>query len=239
MKHIHNNSDILLVCCVHGDEQFGLDVFFEFYGNTNVSLLLVNEEAIKHNIRYIETDLNRCFPGHPNGTYEEKLAYQILPIIKQYKYVLDIHTTTSNLVMTPIITKINDGIKNIIKRIIFPKEIVFIPEPYNKHSLIYQVDNGISLEFGEEYVKHNIEYALMMIEDIISGKNNPFSRNLKKDIYMIAGTLPYKLNHDKNFEKFINLFYDQPLYTFLVNEKNYEKIGNYGFVCNKISNITF
>jgi hypothetical protein len=239
VKHIHTSSDLLLVCCVHGDETLGLDVFYEFYGRKDVSLLLANERAIEQNVRYTETDLNRCFPGNPNGTYEEQLAAEMLPIIQSYKTVLDIHTTTSDLIMTPIITKRNDNIDNIIRKIVFPREVALIPEPYNLHSLIHQVNCGVSLEFGEKYAQDNIDYALMMIEDIVSGNNNKNNHSVKKDLYTVCGTLTHKLAEAKNFSKVADMFYSEPLYSFLVDEKAYEKVGNHGLLCYKETGVEF
>lgn len=52
----------------------------------------INNKAYKTNKRYIESDLNRSFPGKKDGTYEEKIAIKILEKVKDADYVLDIHS---------------------------------------------------------------------------------------------------------------------------------------------------
>lgn len=52
----------------------------------------INQEAYKSNKRFMESDLNRSFPGKEDGTYEERLAKKTLEKVKNADYVLDIHS---------------------------------------------------------------------------------------------------------------------------------------------------
>jgi succinylglutamate desuccinylase len=61
-------ENLVLICCLHGNEGFGLEVcksqsLFPFF--------VGNERALKENRRFIDVDLNRCFPGNKQGKSEE------------------------------------------------------------------------------------------------------------------------------------------------------------------------
>lgn len=89
-----------IVYCIHGDEPCGKKAVDKLknskYGlNKPVKLVFANEEAYKENERYLETDLNRAFPGDEESELlEEKLATQIYQEVKNTKNLV-IHSTHS------------------------------------------------------------------------------------------------------------------------------------------------
>src|SRR3989344_6616908 len=132
---------IAIVCCQHGDEIFGLEVFKYFARHLSsypaVKLILANEEAVARKTRFIDEDLNRVFNMSKGEAHERRLARQILPEIAKSTYVLDIHTTTSDLRMTPIITTLNAKIRKILRLCPFP-EVAYMQPPLGNHALIGQ-----------------------------------------------------------------------------------------------------
>lgn len=85
---------------IHGDEPAGkkaiediIEQDLEF--QCPVQFIIVNEEALEENKRFLEADLNRSFPGDRGSSkHEERLAAELLEKIGDSK-VLDIHTTHS------------------------------------------------------------------------------------------------------------------------------------------------
>jgi len=60
-----------------------------------VKLIVANEAAIEAGVRYTEEDLNRAFPGDPNGdTHESQLAHHLLTELEGCT-VLALHSTQS------------------------------------------------------------------------------------------------------------------------------------------------
>lgn len=65
---------------IHGDEPCGVDAIERILADPPaferaVKFIIVNEEAIAADERYLEEDLNRAFPGDPDGpTHESRLA---------------------------------------------------------------------------------------------------------------------------------------------------------------------
>ncbi len=85
---------------IHGDEPAGkkaIEKILEKDYNYRkaVKFIIVNEEALEQDERFLDTDLNRSFPGKiDSDQMEEKLAAKLLSEIGDTK-VLDIHTTHS------------------------------------------------------------------------------------------------------------------------------------------------
>ena len=95
---------IWLTACAHGDEVGGVVVIQEVFHQIRKSLikgsveavLLMNPTGFAAGSRYIGysgEDLNRCFPGNPNGSLGERIADQIFRRITDTApgLVMDLH----------------------------------------------------------------------------------------------------------------------------------------------------
>ena len=97
--------------CVHGNEYCGTFIIHELFRNldagqlkgTVIALPILNLTAFRRKQRmspfegYGGGDLNRCFPGKPDGTLSEQMAHAIYRPLKQHAdYLIDFHTA-----MTP------------------------------------------------------------------------------------------------------------------------------------------
>lgn len=224
------------MCCLHGDEVFGLKVFDYFKNRIDdypgLKLILANEEAMAENKRFIETDLNRSFPGKIDGSREERLAQSILGELKESKYVLDIHTTTSNIVFTPIVCNLSDNTKKILN-LCSSKEIVLMPEKFSQASLIGQLASGVSLEFNFNYAKMKkaFDEVLNIASSLLNKKVVPAKT---KTVFYVDGLIDIKVNLDKNVQNFKLVKY-LDIYPFLLNEKSYKDYQ--GFFAKRIEQI--
>ena len=110
---------ILIIGCTHGDEIIGYKVIKELkkikLKRGSLDFLIANELAKKNKKRFLDVDLNRAFPGKKNGNKEEKIAFQINKILKNYDLVLDIHATNSNFDVIAIVCNLDNKTKNLLK----------------------------------------------------------------------------------------------------------------------------
>jgi succinylglutamate desuccinylase len=89
-----------VVGLIHGDEPCGRKAIEKFKKSEYklekpVKLIVANEKAAEKNVRYIDCDLNRNFPGDPESSqHEERLAADILEEVQGLK-TLSIHSTKS------------------------------------------------------------------------------------------------------------------------------------------------
>ena len=99
---------VWVVAAIHGDEVTGIETVLRLnrYLKRNplqkgrlYSLPVMNPtgyELISRREPIGSADLNRCFPGHPQGDHAERTAYKIFSAIKETKpdLVIDFHTDT-------------------------------------------------------------------------------------------------------------------------------------------------
>ena len=91
--------EVAIVGGVHGDERSGIravhrlrEADLEF--QRGVAFVLANPAAIAANKRYLDSDLNRAFPGDPNGDREERIAARLCEFIEDLT-TLSLHGTKS------------------------------------------------------------------------------------------------------------------------------------------------
>jgi hypothetical protein len=92
--------EVAVVGAIHGDEPCGARAIEKIRTEAPdverpVKLVLANEEALDRDVRYIDEDLNRAFPGDPEGsTHESRLASAILQEVRDCT-TLSLHSTQS------------------------------------------------------------------------------------------------------------------------------------------------
>ena len=75
--------EVAILAAVHGDEPCGVravDRLLEDRPDVKrpVKLVVANERALYEQVRYVDEDLNRAFPGDPDAdTHEGRLAYEL------------------------------------------------------------------------------------------------------------------------------------------------------------------
>ena len=121
-----SGEKIAIFCGVHGNEKAGIFAVERALKELkiikgSVTFVFANQEAIKKNVRQIEKNLNRCFnKDELPTTYESKRAIELMNILDDVDYLLDIHSSNNPNTEPFIITEKNgfDIVKNMNFRII-------------------------------------------------------------------------------------------------------------------------
>lgn len=250
-----NNLKVAVVACVHGDELVGKKITEELdklnIENGILKTFIANPKAIENKTRYIDTDLNRSFPGNKNGNLEEKIAYNLSKELQNFDYVIDIHSTTTDVKSLVIITKLNEEIRNLINAF-NPKKVALMPEEIAQKAMIHYCNAGISFEYGNDKSNSAYENALEDIKIILSSLgliDEEFEKpeqetELYKVIDMLDKPKGCKINNEiKNFglikkgsligkTKNEKILADRDFYPVLFGGKSYKKI--FGFRADKI-----
>lgn len=218
----YKNSKILITIATHGDEKIGIYVKKKLEKlnviNGQLDFILVNEKAYKRGVRYIDSDLNRVFPGKKNGNYEERLAHSLMPKIREYDLVIDIHSTTSSLRDTVIVVRNNKKVRDLIE-VIGPKYAIYMKYSRN-HSLISYSKLGVGFEYGKD-----------ASVSAINGTYEGICRILRD-----YGMIESKVKNSKFITKFFrvdNVFKKLEGYKLLNGIKNYEKVKRGDVVAKK------
>jgi hypothetical protein len=94
---------LLVNAAIHGDELNGVEVVRELIFEVDHSAMrgclvcvpVVNVPGFLNSTRYLpdRRDLNRSFPGTPNGNMSERIAWEFFEqVVKKCDYVMDFHT---------------------------------------------------------------------------------------------------------------------------------------------------
>lgn len=91
--------NILVIGGLHGNEPLGIEIVrtIERDPIPNVTAIFGNPDAIEKGVRFIESDLNRVFPGNQSGVTEERRAAFLMEATKSYDVVLDFHNTHTSV----------------------------------------------------------------------------------------------------------------------------------------------
>ncbi|EKD90839.1 MAG: succinylglutamate desuccinylase/aspartoacylase [uncultured bacterium] len=224
----------IFVVCQHGGEKAPYKVINKYF--KKFKLLIANKEAFDNNVRFIESDLNRAFPGNPKGTKEEKLASKLLKQLKKYEAVLDFHTATDPSELFIITTKLTPNHLTLINKLNTKKVVYMQNSIASGKSLIDHVDLGISLEVGgksestkkevkkfiEDYLKNyvedqNKEYFVVFDVLLRESKNEKLSKEISAFKLVKKGFL--LSSKGKN-----NKYSQKDFYPILPREKSYPNI---------------
>lgn len=197
-RYGYNSPVVAIIGGVHGDEPIGVQAIGFLQESLqgleiqeSIKYIIANEEALRLNKRFVETDLNRSFPGNENGKLEEKLAYALLKEISDADYVFDIHSTvidTDNFVITV-------GKNQLAQYFPLPR-VVDMSGFARGVSLIENVPLGISLEYAAitpaEKVAAQLQQGLVNL-GLVEGQK----ALLEQENYFVYGVLQ-KTEQNKN-----------------------------------------
>lgn len=209
---------------LHGNEPLGeqaIELLLKKNIDAKVMYIIANEEAGAKNVRFIESDLNRSFPGKTDGSHEERLAARILEELKHCEFVIDIHSTIAQTEPFIILTKDTQMHLKLANSMPLTK-MVFIRGTLAKgNALIDHVRCGISIEFQKNTTPDSVaELAEQCIHSLKSDLTK-FDRKEVFEVYDIL--LPKKGLRLTNFtETTIN---GETFVPILFGEAEYKKIA--------------
>ena len=159
---------IILNILTHGDERIGVKVAKELEKlkiDKNIFVVqIANKKAFELGERFVDQDLNRSFPGKKDGNREERIAYELSPIIRSADLVIDIHSTKSELKDAIIVTKLDAATRGCITAIA-PK-YALIMNATRDNALISEAKIGLAFEYGKDNDKKTLEKIIADIKRI-------------------------------------------------------------------------
>jgi len=188
---------LALVACLHGNERYGIEVINHF--KNKIPFFIGNPKAVIRNCRFIDSDLNRVFPGKKDGDLEEKRALDLMNKIDDYEYILDLHSSSNDCPLFGIVTKPSKGKINFAKKLGL-RRLVLMPKSFaSGKSLIDFCKCGVSLEVGPHGRKENSREVIELINNLIYGEIS--NKNL--EIFEVFKVIKkeYKFIRIKNFQE--------------------------------------
>ncbi|MGB5596203.1 MAG: aspartoacylase [Crocosphaera sp.] len=150
----------------HGNEMTGIYLIKKFLKNPHliqgltfeVFPFLSNPKAIDLRVRYVETDLNRCFAQEDlenldNTLYEQLLAKTIHQKLRnnQINFLIDFHSTTANMGLTIILSDTNKFHLQLVSylSLVHPDlKILYYSSEQKNQLLRSNTELGLTIEIG-------------------------------------------------------------------------------------------
>jgi len=160
---------------IHGDEpaghriveQLAEDLKYSPDINGTARFIIANEPAISAQVRYTETDLNRCFPGDlESELYEERLAARLLRFIEDSDEVLALHTTHS--APPPFALVYGEPSMAEMKSLTaLPVEYAVDTSPVTTGTLAEITPDFIGLEAGKQFSIEAVDFGVEAVEQFL------------------------------------------------------------------------
>lgn len=164
-------AEYVIVGSVHGDEPCGKKAIERFIKSgfeveEAVKFIVANEEALEQNVRYLDTDLNRSFPGDSSSeNHEEKLASRITEEIKGKK-VLDIHSTHSYSDPFGTFSEVNSVNKGLLESTGVENAVLFA----QTSGALTEQTNGVVVEAGYQGSEQAVDNAYNVIINFLASE---------------------------------------------------------------------
>jgi len=155
---------VAVVGGIHGDEPAGVRIVESLEGALDVDcgtvqLVVANEPAVAAGERYTETDLNRAFPGDPEGErYETALAARLVSVLDGADAVLALHTSRSVPPPFAIYSRLTEPVRRTVTAL--PVEYVVDAGRLRTTTLDSVVPHTVSLEAGHQGSDRAFEFGL-------------------------------------------------------------------------------
>jgi len=225
-----------LVVCIHGDEQIGMRIARKF---KNFKTIIGNPLATKKRRRFIDSDLNRVFPGKQNGNYEERRAFELKKILDDCDCVIDLHSSSSSTPPFVILTKRTKKHLSLARATGIERIVFMSNELAGGKSLIDSHRCAIAVELGKHNTEIAYKHGMKAIRNIINYLKTKKHPNVEREFFKVIGVLKKPCDEFnvklKNFRKIAKgeligkcknakLISASNFYPMLANEKAYVDI---------------
>lgn len=247
---------VAIVGGVHGDEPCGVRAVEQLIAErpsvTNpVKLIVANETAIEQQVRYVDEDLNRAFPGsHDADTHEGRLAARLGDELEGC-LVLSMHSTRSHADPFAVVDELTETAREICSHL--PITALVDTSSFAQGRLFSDTET-IEVECGLQGTKTATENAHRLAREFLSATDvlpgNVVSRRVP--VYRLTDTI--RKDAADRYEVFVDNFErveageqfaaadgtpriaDEPFYPVLLSPDGYEDV--FGYAATKLTDLT-
>ncbi len=165
--------EVAVVAGIHGDEPCGVRAVERLLADDPdvrrpVKLIVANEVALERGERFVDEDLNRAFPGDPDGqTRESRLAHEIAREV-QGCTVLALHSTSSYPDPLAVIDTVDEIARSLAPRL--PVEILIETDEHTEGRLIEHA-HTIEVECGLQGTEQAAKNGYWLLRAFLAASN--------------------------------------------------------------------
>lgn len=163
---------VAITAATHGNEDIGVDIISHLKDSLDLQqgtarFIVANPPALARGVRFIKQDLNRAYPGTHGASDEAGIAPQVLGLVEDADYVIDLHSTSSQTESFAIVTK-KDEEQLRLAEMTGVKNIVFIPRKEEGYAMVDYVRCGIGIELGLHKSTYAYESGIKAVKNVLS-----------------------------------------------------------------------
>ncbi|MFB6111468.1 MAG: succinylglutamate desuccinylase/aspartoacylase family protein [Halobacteriaceae archaeon] len=238
--------EVAVVGGIHGDEPCGIAAVRALMESPPavsrpVALVIANERAAARGTRYIDSDLNRAFPGDPAGDHEARLAARLDSLLADCS-VLALHSTQSHDEPFAVVDAVTDRTSRLCRRLPI-KAVVetgsFVNGRLFASADVVEVECGRQLSTAATENAKAIARAFLAAEGVLPDPDPP--RDLP--VFRLRDRVPKgpAQEYDVRAENFTRVetgeafaaadgepvLADQPFYPVLMSPEGYDEVFGY------------
>ena len=171
VEHLGEGTpEIAIVGAIHGDEPCGARAVERLIEqqppvSRPVKCVLANEEALARGVRYVEADLNRSFPGDPEGpTHEARLAAEVAAELEGCT-TLSLHSTQSHPEPFAAVTGVDDLDQRVLPQL---SVVAAIDATHNVQGRLFASGGVIEVECGLQGSTDAVENAHQLTREFLT-----------------------------------------------------------------------
>ena len=165
--------ELAVVAGIHGDEPCGVRAVERLLAEEPeverpVKFIVANEEALDAGERFLEEDLNRAFPGDPDGdTHESRLAHELAREV-QGCTVLALHSTQSYAEPIAVIDTVDEIARSLAP--LLPVDVLVETDEHTAGRLIEHA-HTIEVECGLQGSDQAAENGYWLVRAFLAASN--------------------------------------------------------------------
>ncbi len=208
--------EVAVVAGIHGDEPCGPRAVERLSAEApdverSVKLIVVNEPALEYGVRYVNEDLNRVFPGNPEGeNYERRLAHELVDELRDCT-VLSLHSTQSYARPFALVDRVNAVARSICPYL--PVSELVETDRFTKGKLISH-PHTLEVECGLQGSDEAAKNAYDLIRGFLAGTGvlplpegkNPVEAGERDEVSVFRLDQPVRKNGGTEFEVLVDNF---------------------------------
>lgn len=237
--------DLAVVGSIHGDEPCGAHAIETLLDEAPdverpVKFIIANERALDRNVRYVETDMNRVFPGDPDAeAYETRLAHELLEELRGCT-TLSMHSTQSYGGPFAIVDEAGPLASSICPYLSI--DVLVETAEFVENTLVGYVD-VVEVECGTQGTDEAAENAIQIVREFLTAAG-ALSGSIDQEetaipVYQLQKLIPKQpadsyAVHVKNFERVsegspyatiddTELIAEEPFYPVLMSPYGYDR----------------
>ena len=200
--------EIAVVAGVHGDEPCGVRAVKRLLDERPtverpVKLVVVNEAALERQVRFVDEDLNRAFPGDSHAkTHEGRLAHELIEELEGC-LSFSMHSTQSHAEPFAIVNQVNERATSICPQL--PVQAMVETSEFAEGRLFSQIET-VEVECGLQGSETAAQNALRLTRSFLTAVDALPGDTVGRDlpVYRLVDAIPK--GEADSYEVFVDNF---------------------------------